>query len=51
MLTALNALLEKCQGFLARTKDKLDERSTLKNRALVYLGVLVAIALTISIIL
>tara|TARA_R110002020_G_scaffold135973_7_gene303509 strand:- start:1468 stop:1623 length:156 start_codon:yes stop_codon:yes gene_type:complete len=49
MLTALNALLERLQNFLTRTKDKLDEQSTLKNRALVYAGVLVVIVLGIAI--
>jgi hypothetical protein len=49
MLTALNALLERFQEFLVRTKDKLDEQSTLKNRALVYGGVVVVIALGIAI--
>ena len=49
MLTALHALLEKLQGFLTRTKDKLDSPSNLDNRVLVYAGVVVVILLGIAI--
>jgi len=49
MLTALHALLEKFQGFLTRTKDKLDSPSNLDNRVLVYAGVVVVILLGIAI--
>jgi len=49
MLTTLHALLEKFQGFLTRTKDKLDEQSTLKNRALVYAGAIIIVVLGIAI--
>ena len=49
MLTFLNELLEKMQTSLTRAKNKLDERSVLKNRALVYAGVLVVILLGIAI--
>jgi len=49
MLTALNALLERFQNFLTRIKNKLDERSTLNNRVLVYAGVATAIVLVIAI--
>ena len=49
MLTALHALLEKLQGFLTRTKDKLDSPSNLDNRVLVYAGVVVIILLGIAI--